>query len=96
MTFKKTPKNKGTVDANEKMLDMVMSTLTSVTEKLAAMDKRITGLASRIESTPAKSARKFRLREQTKRREVSDPHKPQWTLLKVKRKGELCHSHRVN
>ena len=57
------PKSKGTGETNEKMLDMVMATKMSVTEKLSAMDDRITGLASRIGPTPAKSARKSCSRE---------------------------------
>ena len=65
------PKSKGT-GKTEKMLDMVMATMMSVTEKVSAMDDRITGLALCIEPTQAKSARKSRSREHTKRREVSD------------------------
>ena len=44
----KSPKNRISSDSNEKMRDMVINTMTSVTEKLAAMNKRLTGLASHI------------------------------------------------
>ena len=55
------------------MLDFVMNTMTNVTEKLKAMDERITGLASCIDVTPAKSiTRKSHSREQTKRRGIAD------------------------
>ena len=55
------------------MLDLVMNTMNNVTEKLTAMDDRITGLASRIDTTPAKTiSRKSRSREQSKRRGVTD------------------------
>ena len=72
VTVKKTPKSKGTGETNKKMLDMVMATMTSVTEKLSAMNKMITRLALCIEPTPAKAARKSCSWEHTKRREVSD------------------------
>ena len=39
---------------SDKMLDLVMNTMNNVTEKLAAMDEQITGLASKIELTRAK------------------------------------------
>ena len=57
---------------NYKIMDMVMTTMASVSEKLAAIGKRNTGLASRIEPTPAKSARKSCSREQTKRQDLGD------------------------
>ena len=53
LSAKKTPKGKA-VDTSDKMLDLVMNTMSNLTEKLAAMDERITGLASKIELTPAK------------------------------------------
>ena len=70
--MRKTPKNKSLGDMNEKMMDMVMTTMASVSEKLAVMDECITGLASRIEPTPAKSARKSHSREQTKMCDLGD------------------------
>ena len=69
---RKTPKNKSSGDMNDKMMDMVMTTMASVSEKLAAMDECITGLASCIEPTPEKSTRKSHSREQTKRRDLGD------------------------
>ena len=53
LSAKKTPKGKA-VDTSGKMLDLVMNTMSNVTEKLVAMDERITGLASKIELMPAK------------------------------------------
>ena len=71
-SVKKTPKGKNT-ECHEKMLDLVMNTMNNVTEKLAAMDERITGLASRIDVTPAKSStRKSHSREQKKQRGIAD------------------------
>ena len=49
-----------------------MNTMTLVVKKLAVMDEHITGLASPIEPTPAKSARKSHSPVQTKRRDVGD------------------------
>ena len=43
------------IDAHNKMLDLVMNTMSNVTEKLGAMDLWITGLALRLKVTPAKS-----------------------------------------
>ena len=60
------------MESHEKMLDLVMNTMNNVTEKLTAMDDRITGLASRID-TPAKTvSKKSCSREQSKRRGVTD------------------------
>ena len=72
LSAKKTLKGKA-VDTSDKMLDLVMNTMSNVTKKLAAMDERITGLASKIELTPAKFIeRKSRSQEQTKRRGIAD------------------------
>ena len=40
------------------MLDLIMNMMSNVTEKLAAIDERITGLASKIEVTPANPAKR--------------------------------------
>ena len=54
-------------DSHDKILDLVRNTMNNVTEKLLAMDERITGLASLIDVTPAKFvARKSRSHEQIK------------------------------
>ena len=45
LPVKKTPKGK-VGESPDKMLDLVLNTMTNVTEKLSAMDDRITGLAS--------------------------------------------------
>ena len=53
-------------------MDIMLNTMNSVTEKLASMDERITGLASRIYTLTAKTmTRKSHSREQTKRQGVS-------------------------
>ena len=65
-TVRKTPKGKAP-DSHEKMMDMMLSTMNSVTEKLASMDERISGLASRTDTPATKtSTRKSRSREQVK------------------------------
>ena len=72
LPVKKTPKGK-VGESQDKMLDLVLNTMTNVTEKLSAIDDRIIGLASCIDATPAKaSTRKSRPREQSKRRGVID------------------------
>ena len=54
-------------------MDLMPNTMNSVTEKLASMDERISGLASRIDTPIIKpSTRKSRSREQVKRRGVSE------------------------
>ena len=60
IAIKKTPKAK-TSDSHEKMMDIMLSTMNSVTEKLTSMDESISGLASRIDRPFMKtSARKSR------------------------------------
>ena len=80
-SVKKTPKNKSSLDMNDKMMDMVMNTMTLVVEKLAAMDEHITGLASHTQLTPAKFARKSCSQEQTKRRDVEDSEEALYASL---------------
>ena len=36
--MRKTPKNKSSLEMNDKMMDIVMNTMASVSEKLAAMN----------------------------------------------------------
>ena len=73
---KKTLKGKAP-DSHEKMLDLMMNTMTNMTEKLAAMDEHINGMASYIKVTPAKSTTpKSHSLEQTKRREMADAEEP--------------------
>ena len=70
---KKTPLNKSSDSGNGKMLDLVMSTMSTFTEKLNAMEARLTGLSSRGESTPMQGeTRKSRSRDKVKRIEISD------------------------
>ena len=71
-TVKKTPRGKP-ADSHEKMMDMMLNTMNSVTEKLASMDERISGLTARIDTPAVKpSTRKSRSREQVKRRGTPD------------------------
>ena len=71
-TTKKTPKGKA-VDSHEKMMDLMLNTMNFVTEKLASMDERISGLASRMDTPITKSStRKSRSQEQVKKRGISD------------------------
>ena len=54
-------------------MDLMLNTMNSVTEKLASMDERISGLASRIDTPTTKSStRKSRSREQVKRCSISE------------------------
>ena len=56
------------------MLDAVLSTMSSFTDKLTSMESRLTGLASRLEEPSAQKAtgRKSRAREHSKKREPPD------------------------
>ena len=70
---KKTPRNKSSDSGNDKMLDLVMSTMSTFTEKLNTMEARLTGLSSRIESTPMQGeTRKSRSHDKVKHIEISD------------------------
>ena len=84
------------MESHEKMLDLVMNTKNNVTEKLTALDDRITGLASRIDTTPAKTvSRKSRSREQSKRRGVTDTEEALFaspTGVSVIQEGETSYS----
>ena len=75
-TVRKTPRGKGTdMSSHEKMLETVMSTMTTFTNKLNSMEERLSGLTSRLDTPVAanKSAsRKSRSREKVKRIEISD------------------------
>ena len=70
---KKTPRSKTSDSGNNKMLDFVMSTMSTFTGKLNAMEARLMGLSSRIESTPMQvETRKSRSHDKVKRIEISD------------------------
>ena len=73
MSAKKTPRTKSCEGSNDKVLDLVMSTMSTFTAKLNAVEARLTGLSSRVEDTPFQSEkRKSRSRDKTKRIEISD------------------------
>ena len=73
---KKTPKNKlgNETSSQDKMLDAVLATMSSFTDKLTSMESRLTGLASRLDEPSAQKAtgRKSRAREHSKKREPPD------------------------
>ena len=62
-TSKKTPKSKVTTESaqGDKVLDLVLNTMSSFTDKLTAMEAQISGLTSRMNSevgaTPVRKSR---------------------------------------
>ena len=71
--MKKTPKSKGSVEPSEKMYEMMMSTMSSFTDKLSAMENRISGLASQFDDpnlTQRSTGRKSR--SHSKRRKTDE------------------------
>ena len=76
LQYKRKKSRKSTdISSQDKMLEVVMSTMSNFTEKLNSMEERLTGLTSRLE-TPATSqktvSRKSCLREKVKRIEILD------------------------
>ena len=73
---KKTPKTKpaNETSSQDKMLDAVLATMSSFTDKLTSMESRLTGLASRLNETSSQKApsRKSCARDQSKKRETPD------------------------
>ena len=54
---KKTPQGKTLIDnSQEKMLDMVIQTMTGFTDKLTAMEEKISGLSSRVDSSKGETS----------------------------------------
>ena len=82
-TVKKTPSGKvHEISSQDKVLEMVMSTMSSFSEKLSAMEERLSNIVNPTEGTGSvkTTARKSRSREKIKRIEISvDNDKP--TLL---------------
>ena len=73
VSAKKTPRTKSCDGNNDKVLDLIMSTMSTFTAKLNAMEARLTGLSSRVEGTPVQpEKRKSRSRNKAKRIEISD------------------------
>ena len=58
MSAKKTPRTKSCEGSNDKVLDLVMSTMSTFTAKLNAMEARLTGLSSHVEDTPLQSKKR--------------------------------------
>ena len=73
---KKTPKNKTVCETSsqDKVLDVVLATMSSFTDKLTSMESCLTGLASCLDETSSqkKTGRKSHAREQSKKREPPD------------------------
>ena len=73
---KRTPKGKGAGETStqDKMLETMLSTMNSFSEKLMAMEQRISGLAAPGESSRSGTSviRKSRSREKIRRIEISD------------------------
>ena len=73
---KKTPKSKPSTSAQpqDKMMELMLASMSSFTEKLAAMEERITGLTERPQENLQEPAGvcKPRSREKSKKREPSD------------------------
>ena len=55
---KKTPKNKSVneTSSQDKMLDVVLATMSSFTDKLTSMESRLTGLTSRLDETSSQKS----------------------------------------
>ena len=75
-TVRKTPRGKSTdMSSHEKILETVMTTMTTFTDKLNSMEERLSGLTSRLDTPVAANksvSRKSRSREKVKRIEISD------------------------
>ena len=75
-TVRKTPRGKGTdMSSHEKILETVMTMMTTFTDKLNSMEERLSGLMSRLDTPVAVNksvSRKSRSREKVKRIEISD------------------------
>ena len=73
---RKTPRGKGgDVSSQEKMVELMMSTMTNFTDKLNTMDERISGLTSRLDNPSVSQkpvSRKSRSCEKIKRIKISD------------------------
>ena len=70
---KKTPKSKiDNENSQDKTLDLILNTMTTLKQKLGAMDERICGLAQQIKPSSKTSTCKSRSRDQTKRRTITE------------------------
>ena len=72
---RKTPKSKITneISQGDKVLDLVINTLSTFTDKLSAMEEKISGLSSHMDNVPtATPARKSHSREKSKRAQTLD------------------------
>ena len=74
-SVKKTPRGKvNKISSQDKVLEMVMSTMNSFSEKLSAMEERLSNIATPVDGTRLEkcTTRKSRSREKIKRIEISD------------------------
>ena len=70
---RKTPKSTNEISQGDRVLDLVMNTMSSFTDKLSAMEEKISSLSSRMDNMPtATPARKSRSREKSKRAQILD------------------------
>ena len=85
-TVKKTPKSKAASagPSQDKMMELMLSSMSSFSEKLAAMEERISSLAEKPqESVQESHSRKSRSREKSKTREPSEDRQDTVTYSKV-------------
>ena len=98
---KKTPKHKAPADAGQgdKMLDLILHTMSSFTDKLSAMEAQISGLTSRMNTESSVTpTRKSRSREKTKRPDTLDTSEERGGLFSSGMKSDLptVHSDRTS
>ena len=89
---KKTPRGKPVPETaqGDKVLDLVLNTMSTFTDKLSAMEEKISGLSSHMDSSAeATPARKSRSREKTKRPEPVDTSDDRLSLFST---GSSLHS----
>ena len=76
---KKTPKSKSTVNlaSQDKMMEAMLASMSSFTEKLTAMEERISGL-TKVQEVDETTVRKSRSREKKKRESTEESHEPKF------------------
>ena len=74
---KKTPKGKATVTSTnqDKMMEAILTSMTSFTEKLTAMEERISGL-TKVQDGSETSARKSHSREKKQQESADESQEP--------------------
>ena len=79
---KKTPKGKSVANTSnqDKMMEIMLASMSTFTEKLTAMEERITGL-TKVKEDGESSVRKSRSREKKKRESIDESQQPTFTYL---------------